>query len=186
MESRVESSCIECGSLYHHWRSVKRKYCSRFCADKNAHGTHKLTGTTEHKLWKAMRWRCNEKNPNRERYFDRGIRVCERWDNFLNFLDDMGKRPSNKHTLDRINNDLGYSPTNCRWATMKEQANNTRRTNFVTVDGKRINLTEIHEKTGIHQETLRARIKKGWDYNKIVATPVKAVSRSRDAYGQFI
>lgn len=186
MESRVESTCQECGGLYYHWRSAARRYCSKFCAYKHTYKTHGLTGTTEHRTWKAMRWRCNEKSPDRERYFDRGITVCPRWDNFLNFLDDMGKRPTPKHTLDRLDNDLGYSPTNCRWATMKQQANNTSRTNFVIAGGNRINLTEIHEKTGVHLETLRARVKKGWSYNKIIDTPIKAAFRGRNSDGRFI
>lgn len=147
---------------------------------------HGLTGTDEHRAWKAMRWRCSEKNPIRSRYYDRGIGVCERWDNFANFLKDMGKRPGKRYTLDRIDNDKGYSPENCRWATHKQQANNTSRTNYIMVDGNRVSLMDIHDETGIHPETLRGRIKSGWTYDKIVSEPLKASSRKRDKYGVFI
>jgi len=65
-------------------------------------------------------------------YGGRGIQFCERWDNFENFLADMGPRPSDNHSIDRINNDGNYEPGNCRWATRKEQQNNRRNTSMVT------------------------------------------------------
>jgi len=86
-------------------------------------------GMSKHPLyetWKKMRFRCN--NPNYHEYHlygGRGIKVCQRWDDFALFVKDMGERPEGK-TLDRINNDLGYSPDNCRWATLSEQNVNRR------------------------------------------------------------
>lgn len=86
----------------------------------------------EYRSWEAMRARCNPARKEGQRvwanYGARGITVCERWHIFDNFLVDMGRRPTLAHTLDRINNDLGYFPGNCRWATKREQAHNSRRT----------------------------------------------------------
>ena len=82
----------------------------------------------EYRAWKAMRNRCN--NPNYHayhRYGGRGINVCNRWSNFENFLNDMGKAPYKNYQLDRINNDKGYSPDNCRWVTPKENSNNRKK-----------------------------------------------------------
>lgn len=87
---------------------------------------HGKTRTTEYHSWNLMKDRCFNTNcPAFNRYGGRGITVCERWrDSFENFLADMGPRPSPKHSVDRINNDEGYSPDNCRWATDTEQVRN--------------------------------------------------------------
>jgi hypothetical protein len=88
--------------------------------------------SSEYSCWLELRSRC--RNPRHRRYKDyggRGITVCERWDNsFENFLADMGRRPSRYHSIDRKDNDRGYSPGNCRWATREQQRNNQRRQDF--------------------------------------------------------
>lgn len=141
---------------------------------------------TEYRAWKAMRWRCNPKSPTKNRYFDRGIKVCERWNSFDYFFEDVGPRPDKNYSLDRINNDRGYEPSNVRWATRIEQTNNTGRTNKVIVDGAEVTLMDIVRSTGLHPETVRARIKGSWTYEKIVSTPLKLSDRKRSEYGKFI
>jgi hypothetical protein len=86
-------------------------------------------GMPEYLAWRDMKQRCYNPNNGSYKYYGfRGIIVCERWlHSFNNFLEDIGYRPSPAHSLDRINNDGNYEPKNCRWATRKEQAHNTRR-----------------------------------------------------------
>jgi hypothetical protein len=87
-----------------------------------------MSATPEYMAWSGARQRChNPKNPAYYRYGGRGIEVCDRWrNNFAAFLEDMGRRPSADHSLDRKDNDKGYEPGNCRWATMIEQQHNRR------------------------------------------------------------
>ena len=88
-------------------------------------------------------------------YGGRGITVCERWKDYLNFLADMGECPDG-YSIERINNDLGYSPDNCKWIPKRSQARNTR--NALRFEGKP--LAQIAEETGIHYDTLYYRLKK--------------------------
>lgn len=88
---------------------------------------HSDFGTPEYTAWAALRGRClNPKNKVWKYYGGRGIGVCKRWDKYSNFLRDMGRKPSSKHSLDRINLNGNYTPGNCRWATPQEQAVNRR------------------------------------------------------------
>ena len=90
--------------------------------------THGMTNTPEYRAWQELRQRCRSQSGRNFQYYgSRGIKVCARWESsFENFLQDMGPRPSNRHTLDRINNDGDYEPGNCRWATWNEQVANRR------------------------------------------------------------
>lgn len=126
--------------------------------------THGKTLSREYNIWCAMLQRCH--NPRSAAFADyggRGIRVCPRWhESFENFLADMGKAPTGRHTLDRADNQQGYSPDNCRWATLKTQGRNKRSNHLVTFAGQTLCLTEWSEVTGIKQSTLRERLRRGW------------------------
>jgi hypothetical protein len=115
---------------------------------------------TTYTSWREMRTRCS--NPNRHgfhNYGGRGIKICERWDSFANFVTDMGLRPFGK-TLDRINNDGNYEPTNCRWATPSVQLDNTRRVKILEHKGERMSMHAWARKLGIAHSTLRQRVQK--------------------------
>lgn len=131
--------------------------------------------------WVRIKARCyNEKHPKYPSYGGRGITVCSRWRNsFQNFLADVGLAPSIEHSLDRYPNNNGhYEPGNVRWATDREQSNNTRRNNVIEFLGKTFTLAELSSETGIDYYTLRDRLKK-WSVWKAVVTPVKKCGNYR-------
>lgn len=104
-------------------------------------------------------------------YGGRGIAVCERWGSFENFLADMGPRPSPRHSIDRIDVNGNYEPSNCRWATRIEQARNTRKNRIITVGGATMCLAEWSEMTGVDDATIVNRLDRGWDEWRAVFEP---------------
>lgn len=117
--------------------------------------------TKTYRSWVEMRYRCT--NPKSKRYKDyggRGITIDSRWNSFQNFVLDMGECPLNC-TLDRINNDTGYSRQNCRWATYTEQNNNRRTVRKFSFKNETHSLAEWARKTGISYQTLRSRLNGG-------------------------
>ncbi len=123
---------------------------------------HGFAGTVTYRCWVAMKARADGVGRRNKKYYaDRGIAVCSRWrESFGNFLSDMGECPPGL-TLDRKDNDLGYTPENCRWATRSEQSANTRRTHHVIVDGEEMCLAHACKKTGIRYRTAMRRISRG-------------------------
>ena len=129
-----ECECLLCGNIFKamgtNINTGRKTSCGcdrnhKISKSKTKHGGRK-NYPKEYRAWKGMKGRCTNKNYHSyHRYGGRGISVCNEWINsFENFLRDMGKAPSPNHQLDRIDNDKGYSPTNCRWVTPKENSNN--------------------------------------------------------------
>jgi len=112
--------------------------------------------------WHAMRERCSSNSRSRKRYFDRGIQVCPEWESFECFNRDMGARPSPLHSLERINNDGGYSRKNCRWALRSEQARNVRSNHRVQFMGEDLCVAEVAFLLNAKQNTVLYRIRRGW------------------------
>lgn len=94
--------------------------------------------------------------------------MCERWSSFESFLADMGRAPSTKHSIERIDNNAGYAPENCRWATASEQARNTRRTRLLTINGETMCLKDWAARIGINEMSLRGRIRRGWPEQRLL------------------
>lgn len=128
---------------------------------------HGMCGTPTYESWVSMMARCT--NPNRpgfQRYGGRGIRVCERWIDFRNFLEDMNVRPANTE-LDRINNDGNYEPGNCRWATRVEQCNNTGAAHLLTWNGVTHSIADWARLLNVPYARIQSRVKRGWPIDRI-------------------
>lgn len=121
---------------------------------------HSMVESPEYNSWRGAKERCtNQNHIEYHIYGGRGVTMCERWLNsFAAFLEDMGRKPSPKHSIDRFPNNSGnYEPGNCRWATSKEQAENRRITLRVELHGTSITIKEFSERTGIPYSTVRWR-----------------------------
>lgn len=129
----------------------------------------------EYQTWKSMKRRCtNPRDASFKYYGAKGITVCDRWmGSFEAFLEDMGRRPSARHSIDRFpNSDGNYEPGNCRWALAVQQARNRKSYNHViTVNGVSRCLAEWAELAGVGQETIRGRLQLGWPPELAVSLP---------------
>lgn len=173
----------DCGNEHVAMASSVRRSDTKSCgclkiecciATGKATSTHRMYGSIEYNSWKSLIQRCtNADDPRYPGYGGRGITVCERWRLFENFYFDMGKKPSPQHSIDRIDNDKGYGPENCRWATRSEQGRNKRGNRFVVVDGVSITLAEAAEKSGLNYNIIRKRIRLGWDIDRALSTPAR-------------
>lgn len=126
----------------------------------------------EYAIWSSMKQRCcNPKCHEFENYGGRGITVCSAWnDSFLAFLSDVGSKPENS-SLDRIDNNLGYSKENCRWVTSREQNRNKRVNRILTLNGETLCLSDWANRIGIHHQTLRNRLRRGWTLEESLSLP---------------
>lgn len=153
----------ECGSIKRLESSKLRrgetKSCIK-CVDRN----HGYRNTPTYSSWYAMKSRVNNKNHRHyDRYGGAGITICDDWQSFVNFLKDMGERPEN-HTLDRINGNGNYEPSNCRWATKDQQQNNMKSNRHFKSNGEILSASQWARKIGIHKNTFYDRWKKN-NYN---------------------
>lgn len=141
----------------------------------NKNTTHGLSHDPEYSIYCGIKSRCYNKNYHGYKtYGGRGIIMCKRWiDSYENFILDMGKRPSLKHSVDRIDNNGPYSPENCRWATRKEQGNNTSKNYRIKYMGMDMTLHQWSEHLGINYGTLHSRIRCGWSDEDALLKPVR-------------
>lgn len=144
---------------------------------------HGLSYTSEYRAWQTMRLRCTApENPAYPDYGGRGITVCDRWsDSVENFVADMGPKPSEDHELDREDNDLGYTPANCRWVTRETNSRNRRSNRWVTYQGQRMVLVEAAAAAGIPYSTVSMRLKAGWGEARALSTPARAKAKNGEA-----
>lgn len=122
--------------------------------------------------WRNMKQRVKKDHRAHSRYFDRGIRVCERWLVWENFLGDMGVCPKNR-SIDRINNDAGYEPGNCRWATKRQQSLNRTNTVWVEHGGKKKKLHPLLNRNGISRGLYENRTRKGKNLTQTLDMPIR-------------
>lgn len=175
--------CVcDCGKKKVVSSSSIRKGTTQSCGCLNAElaaqrkRTHSMSGTREYETWARMISRCEKKNDKAyARYGGRGIFVCNRWRNsFGLFYKDVGPRPSNKHSLDRINNSLGYFPENCRWATKDQQANNMSTNHLITCFGKTDTISNFSKTSPVKYGTIVYRISRGWSPELAITKPARA------------
>ncbi len=181
-----EVQCV-CGTLAHvsgpdliggHTQSCGCLQRERAYAVNYQHGR---SHTPEHSIWIKMIERCEQPRATGYRHYGgRGIRVCERWrESFTNFLADMGPRPTPKHSIDRIDVNGHYEPGNVRWATQREQMNNTRSNRVLDWNGEQLTMTQWAERMNLRPGTLGFRIRSGWSVDRALTTPADQYHKHR-------
>lgn len=156
------------------------------CVRDNALKTHGFTtrkkggNSREYAIWNSMKQRClNKNNKQYPEYGGRGIRVCSRWKtSFENFYSDMGKRPFQGASLERLDNSKGYSPDNCKWADRDAQNNNKRNNRPITINGITKNLGQWAKEYGIGHATVIHRLKAGWDTERAITHPPRPIKKA--------
>lgn len=134
------------------------------CKRKRPHNySHGMSDTVEYTTWRSIKTRCHKESYSRySEWGGRGIKVCDRWLNsFENFYADMGPRPSNKHSIDRINNDGNYEPSNCKWSSIEDQGNNKSNNILITYRDKTLSLTQWCRELDFKYLKAYGRVKRG-------------------------
>lgn len=151
-------------------------------SNRRTHG-EAMQKPAEYRIWRGLRQRCYAEHfPAFKYYGARGITVCERWQGptgYVNFLADMGRRPGPKYSIERSNNNLGYCPSNCKWALPKEQGRNRRVNVYICIDRQKRTLAEWAELVGLKYPTLWGRYRRaGWSGRRAVFAKLKQVAKS--------
>ncbi len=133
-----------------------------------------ISQTSEYRIFHKMKERCYNKNSiGYCNYGGRGIKICDRWlENVINFINDMGIRPSYKYSIERRDNDGDYCPENCYWATDKEQSNNKRNNVLLTFNNKTQNISQWGYELNIRPSIITKRLKRGWSIEDTLSKPV--------------
>lgn len=187
IKTKVAWTCqCSCGNTVtkttHDLRRNHVKSCGCLTHDTKSTLTHGDSGSLEYGIWIAMKKRCyNPISVGYKNYHDRGIVVCDRWlHSYENFLEDMGRRPNSKMSIDRIDNNGNYCPENCRWATRAQQNNNTRWNRIIEYGGVKRTMKEWSIVYSIRYGTLANRINTlKWNVEKTLLTPVKITNKNR-------
>lgn len=181
----VLTACVDCGAkkevrkdCYSEGRSQRCKSCAMkarpdavYDGVRQKNRKHWGKGTPTYSSWEKMRRRCRlgaEHHPTYE-----GLEVCDRWNDYENFLADMGERPSRSHTIERKDNTKGYYPDNCCWATKGEQARNRSNNRMLTYEGKTQCLKDWAEEKGLTRQCLESRLGSGWSVERALSTPLR-------------
>lgn len=148
--------------------------CHKRKVNKDIHTKHGMKHTSTYTTWCQMKARCHSpSSTSYANYGAKGISVCSRWrESFENFLEDMGEKPANSHSIERIDNKKGYFPENCRWATSAEQNRNYSRNVVIEHNGQKQCLSDWAVQLGIKKHTLRYRLNAGWDISDAFSLPV--------------
>lgn len=195
---RKQDHYLPCGQHYDSWlckcscgniKTVSGRHLrmnevqSCGCLNEEVKFKHGQSHTKLHNIWLNIKARCtNERNKNYNNYGGRGIKVCDEWigkNGFINFYNWSYENGYKEGlSIDRINNDGNYCPENCRWVTMKVQANNTRKNRYITYNGERRTLSEWSEITGISAYVLQNRLSKlGWSVERAMTEEPRVCKR---------
>jgi hypothetical protein len=147
------------------------KSCGCYKTEVNI--THGKSKSSIYYVWYSMFARCYRSTAKGfQHYGGRGITVCDRWHDFVNFYTDMGVPPVTNYSIDRINNDGNYCPENCRWATNAQQANNKRSNHKIAYKGEEKTLAEWEVYLGLPKRLISTRLQHGWDIETIFSSPL--------------
>lgn len=170
-----ECDCGNIKEINQNWfRDLKSCGCIKSHSGASNHRTHGLSGSKEYYAWKSMKDRCvKTEHPAYKNYGSRGITVCTRWlTSFENFIEDMGSAPTKAHSLDRIDVNGNYCKENCRWVTMKTQANNRRNNVVVEMFGEVKTLSAWCEEYDVSVQYIMYRVNNmGMSYEQAFLTP---------------